>query len=60
MLLLPPRTYIESDGVIEAVKADVALAMLELHPVGPAVVETLNVRLGMNELMPEAGAVGPA
>ena len=43
-----------------------AFAVLELNPVGPAVVEELTVQLGINELMPEVAlamlerdAVGP-
>lgn len=57
---LPSNTYIERGVMEEVVKADVALILVELNPVGPAEVEKLEVRLGMNELKPEEGAVGPA
>lgn len=57
---LPLKTYIERGVMEEVVKADVALILVELNPVGPAEVEKLEVRLGMNELKPEEGAVGPA
>ena len=61
VLWITARTY-EVEGVMGGiVKADVVLGMLELDPVGPAVVEKLELILGTNELTPEVdGAVGPA
>ena len=55
-------TYFEFEGAIdEVVQAEVTLVVLELNPVGPAVAEKLEVRLGTNQLMPEDdGAVDPA